>query len=105
MKMRLILQKKLDITSAYAPSVVSNDINTPKEEKQIFYDALSECEKETLKHNMLIVMGDMSARVIEAMNKREKQVIGKHALKGSTTPNDLKEETTRGNRDRQRVLF
>ena len=49
---------------------------------------------------MLVVMGDMNARVIDAINKKEKQMIGNHALKGNIRPQDLKEETTRDNRDR-----
>ena len=49
---------------------------------------------------MVIVLGDMNARVIEPMSKKERQVIGKYALKGNMKPQDLKEETTRDNRNR-----
>ena len=97
MKMRLNLHKKLDIISTYAPPAVSNDKATTKEEKQEYYDALTDVVKETPNNNTLIVLGDMNARVIEATNKKEMQVIGKHTLVGSSKPNDLKEETTKDN--------
>ena len=98
--MRLNLHKNLNILSTYAPPAVSNDRATSKEETQEYYDKLSEVVKEPPNNNMIIVLGDMNARVIEAINQKEKRIIGSHALKGSSSPNDLKEETTRDNRDR-----
>ena len=68
--MTLNRHKEMDIISAHAPPVVSNDKATAAEEKQQFYDDLTECVKGIPKNNMLLVMGDMNARVIEATNKK-----------------------------------
>ena len=104
MKLTLKLHNRLEIISAYAPPAVSNDTATPAEDKQTFYNELTDCVKSAPSNNMLIALGDMNARVIEPINKKERQVIGKYALKGNTKPQNLKEETSRDHRNRTRTL-
>ena len=59
--------------STYAPPAVSNDKATRKEAKQEYQDKLSATVKPSPTNNMIIVLGDMNARVIEPTNQKEKQ--------------------------------
>ena len=100
MQVRFNATEKLDIIATYAPPAESNNKATAKEAKQEYYDDLDRCVKETPRNHVIIVMGDMNASLIEATNDKEKRVIGGHALKGSSEVSELKEDTTRDNRDR-----
>ena len=76
MKVTVNLHKRLEILSAHAPPAVSNKVATPPEAQQEFSDSLTECVNSIPKNNMIVVVGVMNARVIEATSAKQRQLIG-----------------------------
>ena len=88
-KITLQMQKTIDIISAYAPHA-----ERPVEEKAEFYQQLQKLTDERPRGNDLIIMGDMNARMIQAEDEEEADVIGKATIRGNIeTVNDLSANT------------
>ena len=75
MRIRLKMQKKLDIIIAYGKQADKSE-----KEKDSFYKQLEEMIKNTLKKNSLMIAGDLNAKVGAAVSDAERGVIGKVAV-------------------------
>ena len=81
MEIRLRGSAPLTILNIYAPQSAR-----PEEEKEEFYKAAREAIKNINKTGPYLIVGDFNARLQEAANEDEEEIIGKHTFaKGQPT--------------------
>lgn len=72
----------ITIIVAYAPTEDKNNVD-----KDLFYDDLQQCTLDVPPHNVLILAGDLNARVGAHSHTANPRVIGKHTYHNSTDDN------------------